>query len=90
MVLEPTSHEIFAGGFPPETMHSSSTSSPAEAVTVLWSPCLCCPFTRCTTTVEGRSRTTSCAPCEVSASFAVKLLGVTWFEQGYFENYAEK
>ena len=80
MALEPTSHEIFAGGFPPETMHSSSTSSPAEAVTVLWSPpfpLFCCPFTRCTTTVEGRSRTTSCAPCDVSASFAVKLLGVT-------------
>ena len=34
--------------------------------------------TLCTTTVEGLSLTTSCAPGDVSASFAVKLLGVTW------------
>ena len=74
IVLEPTNQEILAGGFPPETMHSSSTSSPAEAVTD-WSPPLY--PTLCTTTVEGRSLTTSCAPCDVSASFAVKLLGVT-------------
>ena len=32
MALAPTNHEILAGGLPPETMHSSSISSPAEAV----------------------------------------------------------